>query len=972
MADLKSQLEISADASGVETGVNQAKRSLATLGQSAAAAGKQSQQALGGIADSGSQTTQKIDAATRSLTNSIQRQIAAMEAGGKSTSNYYRLLASQRGIDAGGLSPYLDQLDRLNAKQAALGMSAGQTAAALRSVPAQATDIVTSLAGGQDPLLVLLQQGGQLKDMFGGVGAAARALGGYVLGLVNPFTLAAAGAGALFLAYEKGREEVYQLEQALRASGGRLGVTAGQLTEMAKAIDSEGFSRGAAVSALAEIAKTGAVAGGSLQNFTQIAMGLDRELGQPIAKTNEAFKALAEEPAKASQKLSKELYYLTVAQYEQIKALEEQGRKTEAATLAQGLYLAAFKSSADAARNNLNFLEIAWRGVGDVANWAGDRMSEAASKGWRDITGTNTGEERLAEARQKLAAMQKPGYAWGFNLSMTERRKAIDDQKYQVEYLERVLQAQKDGAKAEAARQQVERNGLTALAAVGAVQDKGLTRQQQLNKALADYRDNIEKLRASNPDSALLDPAKIKAGEDALRKQFKEDKPKAYTEDPGSRMLANLKEQEAALRVRLSSEIGLNTALQEQAKFEAQIADIKGKTQLTAEQKALLRAEDRIRAQLAINVGIEREIELKTKAQKAEEERAKALAAVQAKADGIRRSMEDRARGQAEQYDEQLSVIGLGSEAAERLRSRQQIERQYATLRRQLTEEAAKNQQLESAAYRDGVADIEASLQRALQANETYYAAIGKLQGSWELGFSSGLANYASGAANVFRQTEGLVTKAFGGMEDALVNFAMTGKLSFGDMAKSIISDILRIYYRSQLLNMLGAGSGGGGILQTVLGAALGSAASGAIGVGVANALPGDSLSNFIDLNKGFGTIPGRASGGPVASGALYQVNERGPELLSVNGRDYLMMGAQSGHVTPNAGAAGPAGQGELKLTIINNTSAPIGRVTERITPTERALIVEEAVAATASQFGDPNSKTSKSLGAHYALQRRR
>lgn len=966
MADLKSQLEISADASGVEAGVSQARRSLASLGQSAAAAGKESQQALTGVADSGVQTTQKIDAATRSLTNSIQRQIAAMEAGGKSTSNYYRLLASQRGIDAGGLSPYLDQLDRLNAKQAALGMSAGQTAAALRSVPAQATDIVTSLAGGQDPLLVLLQQGGQLKDMFGGVGAAARALGGYVLGLVNPFTLAAAGAGALFLAYEKGREEVYQLEQALRANGGRLGVTAGQLTEMAKAIDSEGFSRGAAVSALAEIAKTGAVAGGSLQEFTKAALGLERELGMPIEKTTQAFKALGEEPVKASEKLTKELGYLTTAQYEQIKALEEQGRKTEAATLAQGLYLAAFKTSADAARNNLNFLEIAWRGVGDAAKWAWTQMSDTV----RNAMGSNTGEERLAAARARLQEVQNMS-----SLRITDEVRDIRIKKIQQEitYLERVLQAQNDGAKAAARAQEVERNGMAALAAVGAVQDKGLTRQQQLNKALADYRENLDKIRAANPNSALLDPAKIKAGEDALRKQYQEDKPKAYTEDPGSRMLANLKEQEAALRVRLSSEVGLNTALQEQAKFEAQIADIKGKTQLTAEQKALLAAQDKIRAQLAVNVGIEREIELKTKAQKAEEERAKALAAVQNRADGIRRTMADRERGQAEQYDDQLSVIGLGSEAAERLRSRQQIERQYATLRRQLTEEAAKNQQLESEAYRTGVADIEASLQRALQANETYYAAIGKLQGSWELGVSSGLANYASGAANVFKQTENLVTKAFGGMEDALVNFAMTGKLSFGDMAKSIIADILRIYYRSQLLNMLGAGSGGGGgILQTVIGAALGSAASGAIGVGVANALPGDSLTNFIDLNKGFGTIPGRASGGPVAAGALYQVNERGPELLSVNGRDYLMMGAQSGHVTPNAGAGGSAGQGELKLTIINNTSAPIGRVTERITPTERALIVEEAVAATASQFGDPNSKTSKSLGAHYALQRRR
>ena len=364
MADLKSQLEISADASGVEAGVSQAKRSLASLGQSAAAAGKESQQALTGVADSGVQTTQKIDAATRSLTNSIQRQIAAMEAGGKSTSNYYRLLASQRGIDAGGLTPYLDQLDRLNAKQAALGMSAGQTAAALRSVPAQATDIVTSLAGGQDPLLVLLQQGGQLKDMFGGVGAAARAMGGYVMGLVIPFTLAATGAGALFLAVEKGQDELFRLEQALRTNGGRLGVTAGQLNEMANAIDNEGFSRGSAVTALEAIAKTGAVAGGSLKEFTKAAMGLERDLGIPVEKTVEAFKALAEEPAKASQQLSKELGYLTVAQYEQIKALEEQGRKTEAATLAQGLYMSAFNASANAARNNLNLFEVAWRDLG--------------------------------------------------------------------------------------------------------------------------------------------------------------------------------------------------------------------------------------------------------------------------------------------------------------------------------------------------------------------------------------------------------------------------------------------------------------------------------------------------------------------------------------------------------------------------------------------------------------------------------
>src|SRR5689334_9755793 len=79
--------------------------------------------------------------------------------------------------------------------------SAKEMAFAMRGVPAQFTDIVTSLQAGQNPMTVFLQQGGQLKDMFGGIGPAARALSGYVIGLVNPFTLAAGAAGLLALAY---------------------------------------------------------------------------------------------------------------------------------------------------------------------------------------------------------------------------------------------------------------------------------------------------------------------------------------------------------------------------------------------------------------------------------------------------------------------------------------------------------------------------------------------------------------------------------------------------------------------------------------------------------------------------------------------------------------------------------------------------------------------------------------------------
>ncbi|MCM2306222.1 MAG: phage tail length tape measure family protein [Sulfuritalea sp.] len=98
-------------------------------------------------------------------------------------------------------------------------MSAKQTAFALRGVPAQFTDIVTAIASGQNPMMVMVQQGGQLKDMFGGVGPAARALGGYIAGLANPFTIAAAAAAAagyaIYYSVNLGKEPVKELKTAL-------------------------------------------------------------------------------------------------------------------------------------------------------------------------------------------------------------------------------------------------------------------------------------------------------------------------------------------------------------------------------------------------------------------------------------------------------------------------------------------------------------------------------------------------------------------------------------------------------------------------------------------------------------------------------------------------------------------------------------------------------------------------------------
>ena len=69
----------------------------------------------------------------------------------------------------------------------------------------------------------------------------------------------------------------------------------------------------------------------------------------------------------------------------------------------------------------------------------------------------------------------------------------------------------------------------------------------------------------------------------------------------------------------------------------------------------------------------------------------------------------------------------------------------------------------------------------------------------------------------------------------------------------------------------------------------------------------------------------------------------------------------------------GGTGGGPMALTIVNQTSGRIDKVTEqRISPTERAIIIQEAVNSTAAQLSDPNSKTSRAFGRNFATQRSR
>ncbi|HVL73094.1 MAG TPA: phage tail tape measure C-terminal domain-containing protein, partial [Beijerinckiaceae bacterium] len=81
----------------------------------------------------------------------------------------------------------------------------------------------------------------------------------------------------------------------------------------------------------------------------------------------------------------------------------------------------------------------------------------------------------------------------------------------------------------------------------------------------------------------------------------------------------------------------------------------------------------------------------------------------------------------------------------------------------------------------------------------------------WQDGFKRALGDYVDAASDAAKAAEKVTTLAFKGMEDALVSFVTTGKVEFSDLAKSIMADITRIAVRQAILGPLASMLNGGG-----------------------------------------------------------------------------------------------------------------------------------------------------------------
>lgn len=856
--------------------------------------------------------------------------------------------------DLGALGPASQTSAR--AATASLGsmqMSAAQTANALRMVPAQFTDIVVSLQSGQAPLTVLLQQGGQLKDMFGGVVPAAKALGGYIAGLLSPLTLLAGGLAALGLAYYQGTKEQDAFNQALIMTGNRVGTTTAELTQMTKLLSQRGYSQSGAADALAQLAQTGRVAQDQLEQFAAVALDLERRAGIPVQNTVKELAELGKAPVEASIKLNEQYGYLTAATLAQIKAFKDQGREEDAAAAAQQTYSSAMGQRASEMEQHLGRMERAWLAVKGAASGAWNAMVNFANGRQVDPR-----VEQLERLQAQLAARQGQADTNGNDALWQKGNAKLNAQ---IDALKQALNLDKERAAQEAKNRAIQDAGIAAFDKVTAANDRAKTKQEQLTSALEDYRKNLDALRSARAletdatkQAALdaqLNPAQIAKTEAAIRKQYA-DKSAGGTGLLAAGRRADLAELQSALRqeqallgqrkqqLDIQYRAGLVTmedyyrqqralieegaqlegsALQEQLQ-RLELEKTKGVDALNVQRQIA-----DVRAKLALQqIQTQNDLaDADQRATKAIQQHAAAMGQLTSNYTAYVSQLQSRA-------DLQVASVGMGQERAGREQGLLSIRENYSQQMRSLQDQrgTASNWTAENEAYfQERMRLLKAQQEQEVRIYGETYERIGAAQGVWQSGAIRAMEDYLSSARNVAQQTADAFARGFQGMEDALVTFVTTGKLSFTDLANSIVADITRIIIKQQISNAMGVAGGsgsGGGWLGSLIGAGIGLFGGTSAVAATASAMPGDALDNFINL-KG---LAFNAKGGVYASPSLSlyrnQVHDS-PKLFAFAKGAGVFAEAGPEAIMPltrgpdgNLGVRAHGGGGESKSQIIN------------------------------------------------------
>jgi lambda family phage tail tape measure protein len=246
----------------------------------------------------------------------------------------------------------------------------------------------------------------------------------------------------------------------------------------------------------------------------------------------------------------------------------------------------------------------------------------------------------------------------------------------------------------------------------------------------------------------------------------------------------------------------------------------------------------------------------------------------------------------------QATLIGKTSQEVEILNLQHantlELQRQLETMTKQYGDVSAET-----------TARMTQDMQRATATQVASIQARQQAETLWSFGSQKAIQDYVISANNAASSSKMLFTNAFNSMENAIVQFAMTGQLSFSNMANSIIADIIRIQARMAI----------SGLATSIFGGVNTSATEGAANfIGPPAALANAQGNAFMGGN----VIP-FAKGGVVSSPTLFPM-ANGAGLMGEAGPEAVMPLARDG--SGRLGVRGGGGGGtSIEINVQNNAA---------------------------------------------------
>ncbi|EFM7812635.1 phage tail tape measure protein, partial [Escherichia coli] len=291
------------------------------------------------------------------------------------------------------------------------GISVGQYKAAMRTLPAQFTDIATQLAGGQNPWLILLQQGGQVKDSFGGMIPMFRGLAGAItLPMVGVTSLAVA-TGALAYAWYQGDSTLSAFNKTLVLSGNQSGLTADRMLTLSRAGQAAGLTFNQARESLAALVNAGVRGGEQFDAINQSVARFASASGVEVDKVAEAFGKLTTDPTSGLMAMARQFRNVTAEQIAYVAQLQRSGDEAGALQAANDIATKGFDEQTRRLKENMGTLET----------WA-DKTGKAFKSMWDailDIGRPESSADMLASAQKAFDEADKK---WQWYQSRSQRR----------------------------------------------------------------------------------------------------------------------------------------------------------------------------------------------------------------------------------------------------------------------------------------------------------------------------------------------------------------------------------------------------------------------------------------------------------------------------------------------------------------------------------------------------------------------